>query len=176
MRSSIFYRTASTPILLIVMLLAVAISAQFIGSGPFSRTIVEMFIRVMLVVGLYIFIGNSGIISFGHIGFMCIGAYATAWFTIPPMMKKFSLRGLPFFIKDHQLSFLPSAILSALLAALFALIVGRILMRLSGIAASLPTFAMLAVVHTGYSDWGTLSGATRSVHGTSLYTRIYLSF
>ena len=54
MRSSIFYRTASTPILLIVMLLAVAISTQFIGSGPFSRTIVEMFIRVMLVVGLYI--------------------------------------------------------------------------------------------------------------------------
>src|SRR5258708_37312265 len=153
MRSSIFYRTASTPILLIVMLLAVAISAQFIGSGPFSRTIVEMFIRVMLVIGLYIFIGNSGIISFGHIGFMCIGAYATAWFTIPPMMKKYSLRGLPYFIKDHQLPFLASALLSSLLAAVFALIVGRILLRLSGIAAGIAAVAMLAVVSLVYSNW-----------------------
>src|ERR1700732_1999191 len=176
MRSSIFYRTASTPILLIVMLLAVAISTQFIGSGPFSRTIVEMFIRVMLVVGLYIFIGNSGIISFGHIGFMCIGAYATAWFTIPPMMKKFSLRGLPFFIKDHQLSFLPSAILSALLAALFALVVGRLRMRLSGIAASIATFAMLAVINTVYSNWETVTGATSSIVGIPMYTGIWLSF
>src|SRR5260370_37377866 len=113
MRSSIFYRTASTPILLIVMLLAVAISTQFIGSGPFSRTIVEMFIRGMLVIGLYIFIGNSGIIGFGHIGFICIGAFATAWFTIPPVLKNFSLRGLLYFIKNHQLPFVAPALLSS---------------------------------------------------------------
>src|SRR3984893_8051963 len=150
MRSSIFYRTASTPILLIVMLLAVAISTQFIGSGPFSRTIVEMFIRVMLVVGLYIFIGNSGIISFGHIGFMCIGAYATAWFTIPPMMKKFSLRGLPFFIKDHQLSFLPPPILPALLPRFFASFSDPILCRRRGTPAASAPSPWLAVITTVY--------------------------
>src|SRR5258708_7859095 len=176
MRSSILYRTLSTPILLIAMLLVIAISAYFIGSGPFNRTIVEMFIRVMLVVVLYVFIGNSGIISFGHIGFMCIGAYATAWFTIPPMMKKFSLRGLPFFIKDHQLPFFASALLSSLLAALFALIVGRILMRLSGIAASIATFAMLAIINTVYSNWETVTGATSSIVGIPMYTGIWLSF
>ena len=96
MRNSILYKTVSTPLILVAMLLAIAIAAHLAGSGPFSRTIVEMFIRVMLVVGLYIFIGNSGIISFGHIGFMCIGAYATAWFTIPPMMKKYQLARLIF--------------------------------------------------------------------------------
>src|SRR5260370_36773638 len=68
------------------------------------------------------------------------------------MMKKFSLRGLPYFIKDHQLPFLASALLSSLLAAVFALIVGRILMRLSGIAASIAHFALLAVINTVYSD------------------------
>ena len=69
------------------------------------RTVTEMFIRVMIVVGLYTFIGNSGVISFGHIGFMCLGAYATAWFTIPPAMKRFSLRGLPDIIAHNQLPF-----------------------------------------------------------------------
>ena len=176
MRNSILYRTVSTPLLLVAMLLAIAITAQFVGSGPFSRTIVEMFIRVMLVIGLYIFIGNSGIISFGHIGFMCIGAYATAWFTIPPMMKKYSLRGLPYFIKDHQLPFLASALLSSLLAAVFALIVGRILMRLSGIAASIATFAMLAVINTVYSNWDTVTGGTSSIVGIPMYAGVWLSF
>src|SRR6266550_6572365 len=105
MRNSILYRTVSTPLLLVAMLLAIAITAQFVGSGPFSRTIVEMFIRVMLVIGLYIFIGNSGIISFGHIGFMCIGAYATAWFTIRRWWRNSRWGGLPFSLRANQLRF-----------------------------------------------------------------------
>src|SRR4051812_5315330 len=96
-RASLIARTISTPAILMLILLAFALVAAAViwlkipGAGPFGRTIVEMLIRVMLVVGIYIFVGNSGVISFGHIGFMCIGAYATAWFTIPPMMKKVTL-------------------------------------------------------------------------------------
>jgi branched-chain amino acid transport system permease protein len=85
-RSSLLARTVSTPIILIAILIAIAFLAKLAGSGPFNRTIVEMFIRIMLVAGLYIFVGNSGVISFGHMGFMCLGAYAAAWFTIPPLM------------------------------------------------------------------------------------------
>ena len=82
-RKSILARTISTPIILTLILLAVAGLSLWVNNGIFTRTIVELFIRVMVVVGLYTFIGNSGVISFGHIGFMCMGAYATAWFTIP---------------------------------------------------------------------------------------------
>ena len=136
---SILSRTISTPIILVGVLLVIALVAVGAGSGPFTRTIVEMFIRVMIVVGLYTFIGNSGVISFGHIGFMCLGAYATAWFTIPPAMEKISLRGLPDIIAQHQLPFLVSVVLATIFAGIFAYIFGRILMRLSGIAASIAT-------------------------------------
>src|SRR6267143_3761130 len=114
MRNSILYRTVSTPLFLVAMLLAIAITAQFVGSGPFSRTIVEMFIRVMLVVGLYVFIGNSGIISFGHIGFMCIGAYAAAWAAAEPSFKSIMLHSLPIVLRDNQFSF-PVAMVGAIL-------------------------------------------------------------
>ena len=60
---------------------------------------------MVLVVGLYVFIGNSGVISFGHIGFTCLGAYATAWLTIPPPMKKMTLPGLPDIILNAKLPF-----------------------------------------------------------------------
>jgi branched-chain amino acid transport system permease protein len=169
-RSSLLARTISTPIILILILIAIAVVTKLVGSRPFDRTIVEMFIRIMLVAGLYIFVGNSGVISFGHTGFMCLGAYAAAWFTIPPMMKKISLPGLPGFLAEAQLPFLLSAALAGLLAALFALIVGRIMMRLSGIAASIATFAMLAVINVVYSNWDSVTGGTGSIVGIPFLT------
>jgi branched-chain amino acid transport system permease protein len=172
-RSSLLARTISTPIILILILIAIALLAKLAGSGPFNRTIVEMFIRIMLVAGLYIFVGNSGVISFGHMGFMCLGAYAAAWFTIPPMMKQVSLPGLPSFLIQAQLPIFVSAALAGLLAALFALIVGRIMMRLSGIAASIATFAMLAVINTVYSNWDSVTGGTGSIVGIPFYTGIW---
>lgn len=175
-RESALMRTLSTPVILLALLLAIAVLAKLAGSNPFERTVTELFIRVVLVVGLYIFIGNSGVMSFGHVGFMCLGAYATAWLTIPPMMKKFTLTGLPDFILAHQAPLALSLLVSPLLAAVFALLVGRVLMRLAGIAASIATFAMLAVINTVYSNWETVTGATSSVVGIPMHTGVWLSF
>ena len=36
------------------------------------------------------FSGNSGVLSFGHIAFMAIGAYTSALLTIPTAIKKFT--------------------------------------------------------------------------------------
>ena len=94
-RPSVMWRTIATPIILIVVLLAMAALTYQFGSRSFNRTVVEMLINIMVVVGLYVFVGNSGLLSFGHISFMCLGAYMTAWLAIPPMMKSVTLKGLP---------------------------------------------------------------------------------
>jgi branched-chain amino acid transport system permease protein len=67
------------------------------GGGQSRQVVVEMMIRVVVVVGMYIFVGNSGILSFGHISFMAIGAYAAAWLTCCtlPMVKPIYLPGFP---------------------------------------------------------------------------------
>jgi branched-chain amino acid transport system permease protein len=174
--ASILSRTISTPLILSVILLGVALLAVIGNSGPFNQTVIDIFVRVILVVGLYVFIGNSGVISFGHIGFTCLGAYATAWFTIPPMMKKILLPGLPEFVSQINMPLLPSLICSALFAGVFALFFGRILMRLSGIAASIATFAMLAVINTIYSNWEGVTGATSSVVGIPIHRSIWPYF
>ena len=38
-------------------------------------------------------------------------------------------------------------------------------MRLSGIAASIATFAMLAVINVVYSNWDSVTGGTGSIVG-----------
>ncbi|MDR3517411.1 MAG: branched-chain amino acid ABC transporter permease [Azospirillaceae bacterium] len=175
-RKSVLARTISTPIILTLILLAVAGLSLWVNNGIFTRTIVEVFIRVMVVVGLYTFIGNSGVVSFGHIGFMCMGAYATAWFTIPPAMKKYSLRGLPEIISHNQLSFSLSITLATLFAGIFAYLFGKILVRLSGITGSIATFAMLAMINTVYSNWETVTGATSSIVGIPRKTDLWTGF
>ena len=49
---------------------------------------------MILVVGLYVFVGNSGVFSFGHIGFMAIGAY-TAGCSDPSEQKEILQPDLP---------------------------------------------------------------------------------
>ncbi len=172
---SVLARTVWTPLLLILLLAAMAFLAWSFGSGTLQRTVVEMLIRVVLVVGIWIFVGNSGIISFGHVGFMCLGAYAAAWLTIPPMLKQLTLSGLPTVILTSQFPFWPSALAAALLAAVFALIIGPILMRLAGIAASIATFAMLAVINTVYANWSSVTGGTSSIVGIPIRTDLWLA-
>jgi len=175
-RPSIFMRTLSTPIILIMVLVFFLALAALVNSGPFNQVVIDAMVKVTLVVGLYVFIGNSGVISFGHIGFTCLGAYATAWLTIPPMMKKMSLPGLPDLILETKLPFGVAIVLGGLFAALFALVVGKILMRLSGIAASIATFAMLAVINTVYSHWERVTGATSSVVGIPIVRVVWPYF
>lgn len=173
---SVLAKTFPTPVILIALLLVIAGLTSAFGSNIFGRTITEMFISVTLVVGMFTFIGNSGVISFGHAGFMCVGAYASAWLTIPPMMKKVLLPGLTPMLANAEFAFILSLIVSALFAGLIALAMGLILMRLSGIAASIATFAMLAVINTIYANWGPVTGGTSSVVGIPAKTGVWISF
>jgi branched-chain amino acid transport system permease protein len=164
-RPSVIRRTILTPIILIVVLLVMAALSYQFGSRAFNRTAVEMFINIMVVVGLYVFVGNSGLLSFGHISFMCLGAYMTAWLAIPPVMKSITLKGLPTWLLHTQLPMWVATPISGLFAALFALVVGRVIMRLSGIAASIATFGLLGVVNNVYSNWDSVTGGQGSIVG-----------
>jgi branched-chain amino acid transport system permease protein len=126
------------PLILIAVLTAFVAVVALTGNVILARTVTDALIRMVMVVGLYIFIGNSGVLAFGHIAFTMIGAYATAWLTLPVFKKSFALH-LPAILAERQYPAIPSAIASAGLAALVAFIVGFPIMRLGGIAASIAT-------------------------------------
>jgi branched-chain amino acid transport system permease protein len=152
-----------TPVLLIVLLALIAVGTSF--GDDLQITLTEMFIRVIVVVGLYVFIGNSGIISFGQIGFMCIGAYAAAWATAEPSFKQIMLQGLPDFLQENQFPFPLAMAGSIVLPAVVALLLGLAIMRLSGTAASIATFAFLIIVNSVYSNWDSVTAGVSSIIG-----------
>jgi branched-chain amino acid transport system permease protein len=164
----------STPTVLSLSLGAVVAATWLSGDAVFAQTVTDTLIRVMLVVGLYIFIGNSGVLAFGHIAFTMIGAYGTAWLTLSVFKKSFALQ-LPAILAEHQYPVFPSAIAAAFLASLVALIVGIPIMRLSGIAAAIATLAVLGMFHTFYNNWGPWTMGAATLPGIPLYVDMWVA-
>ena len=67
-----------TPLLLIAIA-AVVLAVGSAGGPTLERVATLALISVVFVVGLSTFSGNSGVMSFGHVTFMAVGAYTTAY-------------------------------------------------------------------------------------------------
>ena len=150
------------------LLIIVALVSSF-GDRVLERTVTEGLIRIVMVVALYLFVGNSGVLSFGHIGFTAIGAYAVAWQTCRPSLKALKLTGLPDALLHTTVPLFPAAIISGLLAAVVGFLIGLVLMRLRGLAAAIGTFSFLAIVHIVYSNWESVTAGTSSIIGIPKY-------
>lgn len=160
-------RDWTTLLVLAVVVLAVA-AFGWAGSPGVERVAIDILIKMVVVVGLSIFIGNSGILSFGHASFAAIGAYGAAWFTMPLMTKKIFLPDLPSFVLATHVGLPAGAVIDMALAAAAAALIGIAIARLSGIGASIATLAWLAMVNTFLANADPLTRGTSSLVGLPL--------
>ncbi|MEZ5100115.1 MAG: branched-chain amino acid ABC transporter permease [Thermoleophilia bacterium] len=144
---------------LIVVALALL---SLLGSEALERKATFMLINLVFVVGLYVFVGNSGVLSFGHASFMGLGAYTVAILTSRPQVKRVLIPDAPDFLRTANLNTILAILLAILVAAAFAAIIALPLMRLSGLAAGIATLAVLLVVNVVLSRWEALTGGLTS--------------
>ena len=118
-------------------------------------------VSVAIVVAIYVFVGNSGVLSFGQISFVAVGAFAAGVMTVPLDSKKGVLTTLFPLLRNHTIGNVPSLLLAAGLGGLFAFLVGLPLMRLNGLAAGIATFAVLEITNNVLTEWTKIGpGAT----------------
>ncbi len=108
---------------------------------------VSALIFVSTVVALYVFVGNSGVLSFGHISFFAVGVWAAGVLSIPEAEKPATMPYLFDFLASTTVGNVASLLIAAAVAGVFALVVGLPLMRLSGLAAGIATFAVLGITN-----------------------------
>lgn len=156
-------------------LLVVAVA----GLGSFASSANKIYfltalVDVVIVVGLYVFVGNSGVLSFGHISFVAVGAFGAGLMTIPSDVKPNILPDLFPFLARHSIGNVESLALAAGLGGVFALVAGLPLMRLSGLAAGIATFAVLGITHNVllyYTKIGPGAGTMTSIPETTGLTQ-----
>ena len=134
---------AAAPALLIV---ATALVGTVVAAST-EVYFVNALVAVSIVVAIYVFVGNSGVLSFGHISFVAVGAWAAGVLSVPVAEKPAIMQYLFPFLRDHTVGNVPSLAIAAALGGVFAFVIGLPLMRLSGLAAGIATFGVLEITH-----------------------------
>jgi branched-chain amino acid transport system permease protein len=154
-----------------VLLVAMVATDRF-GSTASSRTYVVFVVNVMLVVSLQVFIGNSGIVSFGHVAFMGIGAYTTALLSIPPLLRSSQLPDLPSWLATTHLGLVPLVVVSAVVCLVVAAVFGGAIVRMTEATMAMATLALLVVVHTFLQNATTFTRGSLGLAGVPVHTTV----
>ncbi|MEG0551730.1 MAG: branched-chain amino acid ABC transporter permease [Vagococcus sp.] len=115
-----------------------------------ETTLVMIGINVILAVGLNLVIGVSGQFSLGHAGFMAIGAYATAIFSL----KNPTFTG-----------FLTGLLVGALLSGIVALLVGIPTLRLTGDYLAIATLGVSEIIRTLIMNFDSVTNGPAGLFG-----------
>ena len=108
------------PILLVVAVAAVGSQLNPVRQLEFGEALVS----VAIVVALYAFVGNSGVLSFGHISFVAVGAYLSGILTLETEQKNLILPTMFGVLRHTHTSTAVSLLVAAVAGGLFALIAG----------------------------------------------------
>lgn len=173
MRTSLVGRFG-VPVALFVI---VAVVAVLLSAGPpaLGITVVVALINLVLAVGLYIFVGNSGVYSFGQLGFALIGAYVAGLLVMPTDLKQMSLSNAPEWLQTIHLAPWLAVIVAGVVAVIAGVVVVVPLSRINGLAAGLATVALLIVVKVVASQWDSITRGERGLSSIPAGTTLWMA-
>jgi branched-chain amino acid transport system permease protein len=130
---------------LVTFLILLAVNFLF-PQGYHYTIAINVGIAIMLAVSLNLINGITGQFSLGHAGFMCIGAYAAAAFTlfiVQPLIQKFGISGVQ------------GTITLGLFTGV-AILIGGLCTMLAGLVVGIPTLRLkgdyLAIATLGFGE------------------------
>jgi len=134
--------------LLAAVLIAIAVAAAYFGSRYQLRLVYSAYVNLLVVLGLQVFMGNARGPNISHSAFMGIGAYAAAICVTPVKVKAISLPAAPWGLNAFALDPVTSALIALAVTGVIAALVGVVIVRLSGIGATIVSLAVLVIVHS----------------------------
>ena len=134
--------------------------------GGHERLVTLALIDAILVLGIQIYVGNTGVLSFGHIGFGAVAGYAFALMAISPVEKAKRIADAPFGLTDVHLSPWTSLAVAVAVVLVVAVVVGIGLARSGAesgaVSATVITLALLFVTHEVARNRPDLTGGDRA--------------
>ncbi|MDQ2933828.1 MAG: branched-chain amino acid ABC transporter permease [Chloroflexota bacterium] len=173
---------ARGPVLAVAGLTLILALLQLSGLAFWQGLAVNLAIFVILVVSLNLASGFTGVFSLGHIGFMALGAYISAILSLPLREKGEYLPSLPSWLAgihlDQMLGPIPigwllATVLAGVLVAGVALLVGAVLMRLSGHFVAVATLGFLVIVRVLLFNADDFTRGSRTFSNVTPYTNMW---
>jgi branched-chain amino acid transport system permease protein len=133
---------------LAALLCAVTLAAWLVFGLSGQRLMTLFCVNLCGVLAFQLFSGNSGVVSFGHTAFMGVGAYISAWLTMPAAILKTALPNLPPWLAGHELALPVSLLLVLGVGFVLAAFSGLPIARLGGASASIATLGFLIIIYS----------------------------
>ncbi len=155
-------------------ILFAAAAAIYAAGGPAARHIaIVMVLNGIMVVSTQIFVGNTGILSFGHVGLAAVAAYITAILSTSPDIKSTgAVAHAPWGMAGVQLPVPLAILIAVVVTTLIAALIGLFMSRLNGIAAGIVTLAILMVVNSVLINWKAMTGGSEAFYGIQVKTTL----
>lgn len=134
--------------LLALVLVIIGVVAAYFGTRYQLRLVYSAYVNLLVVLGLQVFMGNARVTNLSHSAFMGIGAYAAAICVTPQNIKAISLPDAPWGLNTFALDPVTSALIAIGVTGLIAFLVGIVIVRLSGIGATIVSLAVLVIIHS----------------------------
>ena len=159
---------------LLPVVAGLALFGLFVGAGflyqgllgGHERLVTLALIDAVLVLGIQIYVGNTGVLSFGHIGFGAVAGYAFALMAISPVEKAKRIADAPFGLADVHLDPWTSVAVAVAVVLGVAVVVGIGLARSGAesgaVSATVITLALLFVTHEVARNRPDLTGGDRA--------------
>ena len=163
-------RTIWTPLVLSAcMVLIWLVITQIVDTVFYNDEAEKYFLRLLIVLALQMFSGNSGVLSFGQVAFVAVGAYTSALLTIPTAIKQFTFLSMPHFLKDWvfpaQFNALEGTLAGGAAALVVAMVFGIPIVRLVGVAAGIATLAILVAMNVFIQQTSSITRGTSTMIG-----------
>ena len=137
-----------------------------VGDASSERLFTSLLINATVVVGIQIFIGNTGILSFGHVGFGAVAGYAFVLFAIDEERKAHLVPDAPFGLVDVTVHPAAAIGVAVALTVAVAAVVGLGLVRSAGASGAIaPTVITLSLLFATFElavNWTDLTGGNRA--------------
>jgi branched-chain amino acid transport system permease protein len=167
-------RSALVAVIIAALMPVIAILVAAFGSAANERVAIGFFINVVVVLGLQVFMGNSGVTNFGHPAFMGVAAYAFAVLCTPAAIKASTIPAAPFGLATVTLSPWVGALVALIVVATFGFVTGLAVVRQSDTPASIVTVALLVIFHSVAINWHSLTRGPRAFYGIPIRTDLII--
>jgi branched-chain amino acid transport system permease protein len=159
----------AAPAVALVLVFGFVVDA--VASPGDRQTAINLLVSIVAVLGLQVYIGNTGVLTFGHLAFMAAGAYGSALVTIPVAVRASQVPDLPL-LGDVLMGDVAATLFAGLAAAAVAAVLGVLFARFSGTAAVIATFGLLAISNTLLNGLDGVTGGAQGLYGVPRTTTV----
>jgi branched-chain amino acid transport system permease protein len=165
-------------LILTLCLLALALLIPIVLNGVldnYTRRILNLCaIYAIVSLSMNLVNGFCGMFSLGQAGFMAIGAYTVAIFTVPVELRPdvFYIKPMAPFLVNIEMPFFVAMLLGGVLAAVFAFLVGFPVLRLKGDYLAIATLGFSEIIRIVFTNTQTITNGSLGIKNIPTITNM----